>query len=321
MSELSPRLRIAKVLLRLVARGATTPADALRSLGTDDVDKRRVADDLKLLWSEGLIDALGEGRDRRYVLPPRLLESHRGLLDRLALAIGRDHVRFLDGTALASPVDREAVDPKGAQPALADRLPRMFHFIGEPERHYAEHEDTLDTVVDGLVRSRRLALAYEAGSGPRSYPSAEPLTLVVYRRSLYLMVQEPTLDEPRCLAVDRIREATLGEPFDYPSGWDPAAHFRDVFGVTVQGRPERIVLRFSAVATQLVEARTWHPSQRLTRLPDGGVRLTMKASGSELVRFVLEWGTHCHVEQPAWLKDAVVRELKGALAGYGSDDA
>lgn len=317
MADLSPRLRVAHLMLRLFTRGATTPADAWRHLPSEDVDKRRVADDLKLLLAEGLVEVRGEGRDRRYVLPSRYLQSHRGLLDRLALAIGRDHVHFLDGTALASPIDREDVAPEAAAPLVADRLDRLFHFIGEPERSYLEHGDTLDVLVDGLVRGRRLSLDYAASSGDRTYPEADPLTLVVYRRSLYLLVREPTLAAPRCLAVDRITRATLGAPFDYPTDWRPEDYFRHVFGVTVTGEPETIVLEFSAARAHLVQARTWHPSQRLHTLPDGRVRLTMKAAGSELVRFVLEWGRHCTVVKPAWLREAVVAELRGALEGYG----
>lgn len=319
MTESSPRLRIAHVMLRLFTRGATSPADAWRHMPGVEVDKRRVADDLKMLAEAGVVELRGEGRERRYALPTRYLQAHRGLLDRLALAIGHDHVRFLDGTALASPIEREEVTPSSAAPRVADRLDRLFHFIGEPERSFSDHEEALDTVVDGLVRGRCLHLAYGEGPHARVYPAAEPLTLVVYRRSLYLLVREPTLPEARCLAVDRIREARLGEPFDYPADWSPQEHFRHVFGVTVTGEPEPVVLEFAAQVAHLVQARRWHPTQRIDTLADGRVRLTMKATGSELVRFVLEWGRQCRVVKPAWLREAVVAELRGALEGYGQE--
>ncbi len=65
-----------------------------------------------------------------------------------------------------------------------------------------------------------------------------------------------------------------------------------------------------------VRERTFHPTQQLHDLPDGGVELRFKAAGLELPRFVLEWGPRVEVIEPAWLREDVINQLRTALARY-----
>jgi predicted DNA-binding transcriptional regulator YafY len=52
--------------------------------------------------------------------------------------------------------------------------------------------------------------------------------------------------------------------------------------------------------------RMWHHSQKITPLPGGGCRLTMRLSALEEVeRWVLSWGTHATVLQPVELANRI----------------
>ena len=48
---------------------------------------------------------------------------------------------------------------------------------------------------------------------------------------------------------------------------------------------ERIVLRFSGRAVQLVRERNWHPSQRLQDLADGNLEVTLDLNSLEEVQW------------------------------------
>jgi len=62
-------------------------------------------------------------------------------------------------------------------------------------------------------------------------------------------------------------------------------------------------LRFDAFAARLVTERQWHPSQKIKHLVDGEIELTMTlGSLEEIERWVLSWGEHVQVLEPAALK-------------------
>jgi predicted DNA-binding transcriptional regulator YafY len=71
-------------------------------------------------------------------------------------------------------------------------------------------------------------------------------------------------------------------------------------------RLERIVLRFSGRAAQLVRERNWHPSQRLQELADGNLELTLALNSlEEIVPWILSWGRQCEVIRPVILRKKV----------------
>ena len=59
--------------------------------------------------------------------------------------------------------------------------------------------------------------------------------------------------------------------------------------------PHTVVVEFSAEKAHLVASREWHPTQEVTALADGRVRLTLRApSLAPIVSRVLEWGPRVH---------------------------
>ena len=70
---------------------------------------------------------------------------------------------------------------------------------------------------------------------------------------------------------------------------------------------ERIVLRFSDRAAQLVRERNWHLSQRLQELANGDLELALTLNSlEEIMPWILSWGKHCEVIRPARLHKKVM---------------
>ena len=66
-----------------------------------------------------------------------------------------------------------------------------------------------------------------------------------------------------------------------------------------------------------MRARLWHPTQDLEDLPDGRVRFTFSCVHfAPVVSWVLEWGPHARVVEPAELRDAVIDEFARARSQY-----
>ena len=302
---------LVRLALALHERGTMATGDACAILGRDD--KRSVRRILNRLCDYGLARRIGSGRETRYVLDPTVGMSSVTPIDRIAMGIGRDALSFLHGTLLGESFEKAAAPGTEDSPRWA-HLDRKIRHLAEPRARYDVVREELDAVLDGLLRGRILEIRYEKADGAEREYAARPLTLVVYRRAIYLLCEVD--GRVLRLRVDRIRAACVGPHFDYPSDWDPDAELAPWFGIHASGQPEQVILEFSSVAAPFVEAREWHPTAELTRLPDGGVRLIMCTGGAELVRFVLEWGPHCTVFAPASLRKRVMADLEEALARY-----
>jgi proteasome accessory factor B len=301
--------RMVRLLVHVYVHGSVSTGEGARLLGADP---RLVRRDLRALERIAPIRPVGEGRARRFEVDG---EPNLGVLDRISLLVGREVTRFLEGTSLHRGIERLR-GLEGVDEALQGRV----RYLAEPARIYGPRDDLVDACLDGLLRARALAIAYEKGTGgTQRFDRFEPLLLVVYRRALYLVGRLGR--RTYALAVDRMAEVDVGEAFVRPEDWDPDAWLAGRFGLTARDEeePQDVVLRFSPAVAHLVRARVWHTDQRVVELPGGTVLLLMRARGQELVRFALEWGRHCEVQGPAWLRDAVIGELRDALAQYGPE--
>jgi proteasome accessory factor B len=71
------------------------------------------------------------------------------------------------------------------------------------------------------------------------------------------------------------------------------------------------------VAARVV-ATTWHESQEVLELADGGVELRLVIAGPTEIRpWILGWGKECEVVAPASLRESIRSEVQSALAAYG----
>ncbi len=306
----APAARAVRVFVDLARCGPASTATVADRLGCDP---GRVLDDLKMLQAMGLVIREGRGRGTRWRLRDGLLVVARGMLHRIAQEVGLELVAFLRGTALD--VGRVA-PPEGLPSRYRSNLARKLRVLHEPARDYSGCTDTLEQVVDALLRERTLDFDYRGVSSRRRYEGFRPLTLVVYRRALYLLGRGAEEPGSIRLSVDRMHGVRVGAPFAYPHDWSPDEVLHPWFGIFADGPLGPIHLRFAPHAAPYVRARCWHPSQRIEERPDGGVDLHLHTGGTELVRWVLEWGAAVEVVSPSWLRDRVVAELTGALSHY-----
>ena len=308
---LSPSQRRVKTLVFLLRRGRATSrelADALRS------PIKQVREDLAHLLDVAPIKMTGEGRNREWLVDDGFAVEGLGILDRLALNFGRELTAFLAGTGLGD-VARDVRPLDDVPERFRSNLNTKFRLLSEPSRDYGAHRDTIDAVLDGLLRERLLAFRYGAtGTGAQMH-GVQPLTLVMYRRALYLLAELPS-GERRRFALDRMASVETGARFVYPRRFRPEQELEPWFGISTGEGPARVRIRFDASVVHLVRARTWHPSQSLVDREDGGIELWMTTGGRELIRFVLEWGKTAEVLEPPWLRSAVQTELLAALQHY-----
>jgi len=136
--------------------------------------------------------------------------------------------------------------------------------------------------------------------------------------SCYLIAFDQKRGEPRVYRMERISGVViLDDRFDPPLGSSLRKLLGHAWGIWTSDQPVELVLRFTARVSQRVSATTWHESQELRELPDGGIELRLLiAEPTEIRPWILGWGQECEVIAPAALRESISSELEEAVATY-----
>jgi predicted DNA-binding transcriptional regulator YafY len=143
--------------------------------------------------------------------------------------------------------------------------------------------------------------------------------MVLYKDAIYCVGFHVGKGEIRTFLLDRMRdtECAVTERFELPEDFSIDDYFQGQFGIFRGGEPRRVVIDFDARVADFVRTRKVHPSQDLTALPGGGVRLTMAIGDlTEVATWILGFGETAQVIEPPDLVERIKTELKGALARY-----
>lgn len=154
-------------------------------------------------------------------------------------------------------------------------LDRILHCVADAPKEYSKQVETIERLLQALVYSRRVGVAYAAAAGNANYV-LEPLTLAVYRGGLYLLARFVDHRKIYNMAVDRIRAVTvLSEHYNYPPAKDysPDRMLEDGFGIFVPPTRKRIDVELIFANERwlklYVRERRWSANQRFKDLADG----------------------------------------------------
>ncbi|WP_231512001.1 helix-turn-helix transcriptional regulator [Chondromyces apiculatus] len=210
---------------------------------------------------------------------------------------------------------------RGPNAGVADaRLEERFLYLPFAPKDYASKTEELDDLFQAVADLRPLRCRYRrARDGREERITIHPYALVLYKDAIYCVGQHAQKGEIRTFLLDRMRdtECAATERFELPEDFSIDDHFQGQFGIWRGREPLRIVIDFDERVTEFVRTRNVHPSQQLTNLPGGGVRLTMEIGDTtELTTWVLGFGETARVVEPPELVERVQKELRGALARY-----
>jgi proteasome accessory factor B len=245
----------------------------------------------------------------------------------LALAFGEDLLRTLEGTVFHDSIRSALAKIRaGLGPELEEYLERLtesFRVLPGPHKRYASFRDAIQTLNDAVLARRTLRMRYRTGSsGAERTRDLDPYRVWYRGGGLYVIGHDHRSGEIRTFAVERILGLEATEKrFQLRPGFDFDAYTASAFGVIHEpATPVRI--RFEARWRTLVSERTWHPSQKLEPLEDGGIELRMEVGGiAELCNWVLSFGSGAEVLEPDSLRRMVARELGAAATRYRWSDA
>jgi predicted DNA-binding transcriptional regulator YafY len=120
----------------------------------------------------------------------------------------------------------------------------------------------------------------------------------------------------RTFATERIQEISLLDDRFTPIEELPETAFPHSLGVH-SGPPERVEIDFQPGAADYVRARQWHPSQRVTDLTGGGVRVALDVCIDRALHgWILSFGPFGRVVSPESLAREIARQMDEARAQY-----
>jgi proteasome accessory factor B len=202
--------------------------------------------------------------------------------------------------------------------AHLERISRITVPLLQGQRDYSRAARVLEELRRALLYQNRVTISYHTPSrvGGEEY-RVDPYTLIFYRGGLYLLGFAHNRQAVRTFAVERIDELRVeGERFEIPEEYHPEEHFQRAFGI-VSEEPFAVRVRFAPAIAHAIAERTWHPSQRLERLPDGGAELSFNAGGRlEILSWVLSYGALAELLEPAELREELARTAAAMAALY-----
>ncbi|MBM4396623.1 MAG: WYL domain-containing protein [Deltaproteobacteria bacterium] len=301
-------LNLARILLKLLSNPRGWRVDELQAtLGIKDRTYRKYRALLQnhfdyLVDSQGSLVVEAREGDAKFL---RLRDSEEPIEDHphfmaraAALEMARQAFAFLAPTGIGEDIDAfqqefldRAHDRAYVFRQLLRDIDRKLLVVPDAPKDYSGQAPKVAAILHALMYCKRLRVTYEGGrvrSGPQL---VEPLTLMVWRCALYLVVRFKGSKKPYYLAVDRMQEVErTGETFRYPplAEYSPAGLLDGSFGIYREpgARPRAVELLFANERwlKMYLRERHWHPTQQFEDLPDGRLRMTFTATSMADVR-------------------------------------
>jgi len=123
----------------------------------------------------------------------------------------------------------------------------------------------------------------------------------------------------RTFVLARLSKPTLaGDRFEISKRFDLNEFLKGSFGLFKGNEDFEVVIDLDAFAADDVRGRRLHPSQELTEMPKGMLRIRLRLSSLEEVeRWVLSMGAHAAVVRPTALRERLFRTTMEMFQRYG----
>lgn len=182
-------------------------------------------------------------------------------------------------------------------------------------------QDFMEPVITALKNDLMVRMTYKGfWREQTSTFDLAPYCLKMFHRRWYLVGQSRGYDKVMIYALDRINELeVLTEHFRYPADFDPAAFFRDSYGIIVDTSCDVELVRLKVSSRQAYYLRTLslHHSQEEVLSTDQFSLFEMRVRPSfDFRQALLSMGDDLEVLAPEWLREDIGTALKLAAKRY-----
>ena len=165
---------------------------------------------------------------------------------------------------------------------------------------------------------KRIAFDYQSvGQNQPRRRTVDPMSIHSHQGHLYLIAHDTERDALRTFKVARLSDiAMLDRPADPHPEYDEEALFAHAAQVW-SGDPIPVAIRLTARVARFATEWPLSSRQTLDGQPDGSVIVRASVAGTvEAMRWTLRWGRDAEALSPPELRDAVKKQLLGAVEHY-----
>ncbi len=151
----------------------------------------------------------------------------------------------------------------------------------------------------------------------------EPFHLMVRDGMWYLFTHDLEAQDTRNFCLLRMQEFRgLGKYFEKGERHvHPETRLQHSIGIFSGDKPELVHLRLNKLGARLLSERSFHPTQKITRAPDGQHELTMHVHITpELERWVMNYWSEVEVLAPVSLREQIQANARAVLAWQKQND-
>jgi predicted DNA-binding transcriptional regulator YafY len=217
-----------------------------------------------------------------------------------------------------------AVLPRQIREALDEAMPHVTVSLAR-----VSNEPTADVhgaMNDAMVRRRAMECRYESPGGNCSDDANafrfDPYALYFGQRAWYVVGHHHARGGVRTLKLSRFSSCrSIETPYAIPDGFSLDTHFGKAWRMVPSGTIHQIKLHFAADFAETVADTHWHDTQQIDWNPDGSIHATFEVDGlEEIIWWILSYGPHCKVIEPAELKQRVQQLHQVAAGQYAAPE-
>jgi predicted DNA-binding transcriptional regulator YafY len=204
--------------------------------------------------------------------------------------------------------------------AFLEQLPQVLTAKRGAVRHGGKtpgRGETVSRLMEATLSHRKAVITYYSFSSRRVKDYAiEPYRLAYGNGGFYLYGLVREYGQMRTFAIERIRKLSVLEETFSPIQQAATEPFVNSLGVH-SGKPEHVEIEFTERVAPYIEERTWHPSQKLTRRPDGSILFALDVCLDwALSSWILGFGPFARVLSPPTLAEQILEEIEEARDVY-----
>jgi predicted DNA-binding transcriptional regulator YafY len=193
--------------------------------------------------------------------------------------------------------------------------------LEEADRCYTIDPGFVSSISPDLLQDFELAIRkhrqvqityYTASRNEQRQRTVNPYHLYSALGSWFLLAFDHWRQAIRTFNMERIKAyQLLDQSFAPDPNFSTLPYLAQGFMGSLGGSRFEVAIQFDAYQARYIRERQWHPTQSMEELPEGGVVLRFQAGGLEAIKqWVMQYGSHAQVLEPAELRQAIAAEIK-----------
>jgi predicted DNA-binding transcriptional regulator YafY len=189
------------------------------------------------------------------------------------------------------------------------------HIILAAEKIPGHVEEYFRIIHSAIIDCRKIRIKYKAFGAKKATPGVVDPYYLFFRNGLwYFRGLHNANKAVRTFALDRIESLSVDDKHFLPPTFEAEEELSRAFGAFVDGDPVDVILKFDEIYKPLITRKTWHASQKVKDLSDGGIEVTFTVKGIQGIRnWIYQWIPHVQVIAPQELRDMFREDLGAAL--------